>query len=303
MVNVNRGFVYRARVGATESGESVLAFHVARYRHSDEAAWRAAMEEGRVLVNGRRATAEQLLSAGDELEFHRPPWEEPPAPTSFAVAYEDDDVLIAIKPAGLQVLPAGPFSERTLLTLVRESDVARRAAAPAHRLGRGTSGLIAFGKTALARASLAKQLREFGAVKTYVAWVAGAELPQSFRARQPIGRVTHGPLTIHAAAERGKDSLTRVRVLRREPNCALVAAQPITGRPDQIRIHLAAAGAPIVGDPLFGPGGTPRSNAPPGEGGYLLHAAGLSFAHPASGRRVRLRSWPEWLDRPPLAVS
>src|SRR5690606_38962933 len=107
----------------------------------------------------------------------------------------------------------------------------------------GTSGLIAFGKTALGRASLARQLREFGAVKTYVAWVEGATLPPSFRARQPIGRLTHGPLKIHAAVEHGKASLTRVRVLRREAGCALVAAQPITGRPDQIRIHLAAAGA------------------------------------------------------------
>src|SRR5262249_37941656 len=114
--------------------------------------------------------------------------------------------------------------------------------------------------------------------------------------------------------EQGKPSLTRVRVLRREnarhgasdsgtgesagtrTERALVAAQPITGRPDQIRIHLAAAGAPIVGDPLFGPGGTPKSDAPPGEGGYLLHAAALSFAHPTSGARVKLRSRPEWLE-------
>jgi 23S rRNA pseudouridine1911/1915/1917 synthase len=85
-----------------------------------------------------------------------------------------------------------------------------------------------------------------------------------------------------------------VRVLRRERERLLVAAQPITGRPDQIRIHLAAAGAPIVGDPLFGPGGTPKSAVPPGAGGYLLHSAALSFTHPVSGARVRLRSRPEW---------
>lgn len=297
----NRGWVYRARVAPAHAGESVLAFHVGQFRHSDEAAWRVAIDDGRVLVNGRPAAAEQRLAVGDELEFHRPPWTEPAAPDTFGIAYEDEDVLVAVKPAGLQVLPAGPFSARTLLMLVRESDPSRRAAAPAHRLGRGTSGLIAFGKTALARASLARQLREFGAVKTYVAWVAGAGLPKSFRARQSIGRVAHGPLTIHAAAEHGKASLTRVRVLRREPGCALVAAQPITGRPDQIRIHLAAAGMPIVGDPLFGPGGTPMSDAPPGAGGYWLHAVGLSFAHPASGRRVRLRSWPDWMARLPFA--
>jgi 23S rRNA pseudouridine1911/1915/1917 synthase len=229
-------------------------------------------------------------------------------------------VLVVIKPAGLQVLPAGPFKARTLLELVRSSDLTRAAAAPAHRLGRGTSGLIAFGKTAEARSSLARQFRELALVKTYLAWVEGPRLPSSFAARQPIARLSHGPLQIFAAAPQGKPSLTRVRVLRREAagrevvdggavdgdacgsarpriERALVAAQPITGRPDQIRIHLAAAGAPIVGDPLFGPGGTPKSDVPPGEGGYLLHAAALSFAHPTSGARVKLRSRPEWLQR------
>jgi len=322
MQNANRGYVYRSRVGELDAGHTVLAYHVARFRHSDEAAWRESIEHGRVLVNGRRVAADQELRTGDDLEFHRPPWREPDAPERFDVAFEDEHVLIVVKPAGLQVLPAGPFKARTLLELVRSSDVSRAGAAQAHRLGRGTSGLIAFGKTASARSSLARQFRELALVKTYLAWVEGERLPDSFAARQPIARVAHGPLQIFAAAEQGKPSLTRVRVLRREPVAhalsaarrsmasaaedhgvgngarterALVAAQPITGRPDQIRIHLAAAGAPIVGDPLFGPGGTPKSDAPPGEGGYLLHAAALSFAHPASGARVKLRSRPEWL--------
>ena len=296
MSTTNAGWIYRTRVSPEAAGASVLAFHVARYRHSDESAWRAAIDLGRVLVNGRRAHAEQPLAAGDELEFHRPPWREPDAPESFAVAFEDEHVLVVVKPANLQVLPAGPFSARTLLALVRSSDTSRREAAPAHRLGRGTSGLIAFGKTQQARSSLSRQLREFSLGKTYLAWTSGAHLPSSFAARQPIARVPHGPLTIHAAAPHGRESLTRVRVLRRAPARTLVAAQPITGRPDQIRIHLAAAGAPIVGDPLFGPGGVPKSDAPPGAGGYLLHSAGLKFAHPQSGARITLRSLPDWLD-------
>jgi 23S rRNA pseudouridine1911/1915/1917 synthase len=291
----NEGFVYRTRVAADAAGSSVLAFHVARFRHSDEATWRAAIDLGRVLVNGRRAAPNEVLAAGDELEFHRPPWREPEAPESFGVAFEDEHVLVAVKPAGLQVLPAGPFSARTLLELVRASHASRAEAAPAHRLGRGTSGLIAFGKSALGRSSLTRQLRELTFGKTYLAWVEGARLPGSFAAQQPIARLLHGPLTIHAAAPHGRPSLTRVRVLRREGERTLVAAQPITGRPDQIRIHLAAAGAPIVGDPLFGPGGVPKSDAPPGQGGYLLHAARLSFTHPATGVRVRLSSLPDWL--------
>jgi 23S rRNA pseudouridine1911/1915/1917 synthase len=273
----------------------VLAFHVERYRHSDEAAWRAAIDAGRVLVNGQRVRPEDALAAGDALEFHRAPWREPDAPESFAVAFEDEHVLVVSKPAGLQVLPAGPFSARTLLELVRASDASRREAAPAHRLGRGTSGLIAFGKTALGRSSLSRQLRELTLGKTYLAWVEGARLPASFAARQPIARIAHGPLTIHAAAAHGRPALTRVRVLRRVGTRTLVAAQPITGRPDQIRIHLAAAGAPIVGDPLFGPGGVPKSDVPPGAGGYWLHSAGLSFDHPRTGARIRLRSRPHWL--------
>ena len=296
MSTTNTGWIYRTRVSPEAAGASVLAFHVARYRHSDESAWRAAIDLGRVLVNGRRAHAEQPLAVGDELEFHRPPWREPDAPDSFAVAFEDEHVLVVVKPANLQVLPAGPFSARTLLALVRSSDASRSEAAPAHRLGRGTSGLIAFGKTAEARSSLSRQLREFSLGKTYLAWTSGVRLPSSFAARQPIARVPHGPLMIHAAASHGRASLTRVRVLRRADERTLVAAQPITGRPDQIRIHLAAAGAPIVGDPLFGPGGVPKSNAPPGAGGYLLHSAGLKFAHPQSGARVTLRSLPDWLN-------
>jgi 23S rRNA pseudouridine1911/1915/1917 synthase len=293
----NQGFVYRARVSPDAAGSTVLAFHVARFRHSDEAAWRAAIESGRVLVNGLRVPAHLSLRAGDELTFHRAPWREPEAPESFDVAFEDEHVLVVVKPAGLQVLPAGPFSARTLLALVRASHASRATAAPAHRLGRGTSGLIAFGKSELARASLARQFRELKPVKTYLAWVEGDSLPTSFVARQPIARVAHGPLRIHVAAEHGRASLTRVRVLRRERERTLVAAQPITGRPDQIRIHLAAAGAPIVGDPLFGLGGVPKSDAPPGRGGYLLHSAGLQFVHPASNARVRLRSLPAWVER------
>jgi 23S rRNA pseudouridine1911/1915/1917 synthase len=294
-VSTNRGFVYRARVTADAAGQSVLAFHVSRFRHSDEARWRDAIAEGRVLVNGRCVPPDEPLAAGDELEFHRPPWQEPEAPESFGVAFEDEHVLVVEKPPGLQVLPAGPFSERTLLALVRASDATRATAAPAHRLGRGTSGLMVFGKTELSRAELARQFRELVPVKTYLAWVAGAVLPDSFVATQPIARMAHGPLSIHVAAETGRASRTRVRVLRREAERMLVAAQPITGRPDQIRIHLAAAGAPIVGDPLFGPGGTPKSDATPGAGGYLLHAAALSFPHPATGVRIKLRSQPPWL--------
>ncbi len=294
---LNQGYVYISRAGRSDAGLDVLAYHVARFPHSSREIWRREIEAGRVLVNDRVAACEQVLLAGDRLQFRRPPWEEPDAPRRFRVVYEDDHVLLVEKPAGLQVLPAGPFTASTLLYLVQGSDASRADSAPVHRLGRGTSGLVLFGKTAASRAVLSSQFSARSARKTYLALAAGIGLPSSCIARHPIGKRSHGPLRIDCVQSDGKPSITRLRVLARDVSrgSSLVAAQPITGRPDQIRIHLAACGAPLVGDPLYGPGGVPCSNARPGQGGYFLHAAALRVTHPATGRVLKVRSRPEWL--------
>ena len=288
--------MYRARVGADGDGAEVLAYHAARFAHVSLEGWRDEIVAGRVRVNDRVAEEGVLLRAGDRLAFERAPWDEPAAPLDFGVVHEDDDVLAVEKPAGLQVLPAGPFTSSTLLRLVQTSEPGRRESAPVHRLGRGTSGLILFGKHAAARAALSAQFRDLRARKTYLALAKGTALPDSCVARHPIGARAHGPLRVHCADPAGKPSMTRLRVLARDAGCdrSLVAAQPITGRPDQIRIHLAACGAPLVGDPLFGVGGVPCSDATPGAGGYFLHSTALSVIHPATGRWLKLRSLPDW---------
>jgi 23S rRNA pseudouridine1911/1915/1917 synthase len=292
----NDGLVYHAQVSGAEAGELALEFHVRRFKHSSREEWRARFAAGAIRRNGRVATEDEVLASGDKLEFWREPWDEPAAPQDFTVVFEDEDVLALEKPAGLQVLPAGPFSRSTLLELVRASAPERASAAPAHRLGRGTSGLIVFGKSTRARRALAHDFRTFAVQKTYLAWAEGSALSASLHARQPIGTRPHGPLTLACVEPDGQPSLTRLRVLRRERERMLIAAQPITGRANQIRIHSAACGAPLVGDPLYGPGGVPKSNATAAAGGYLLHAAALSFRHPADGRRIKLRSRPAWLE-------
>jgi len=297
-MSLNGGYVYRDEVQRADAGTQVLAYHVARFQHSSSATWRRAIESGQVRVNGRVAACEQLLGAGDQLEFHREPWVEPESPRDFRVVHEDPDVLVVDKPAGLQVLPAGSLLENTLLRLVQASSPARALSAPVHRLGRGSSGLVLFGQHAAARAYLSAQFVDFRATKTYLALARGTELPISCIARHPIGTRPHGPLEIACVVPGGRPSVTRLRVLARDraADRSLVAAQPITGRPDQIRIHLAACGAPLVGDPLFGVGGVPiSSSVRPGDGGYFLHASALSVLHPATGRLLKLRSRPAWL--------
>lgn len=296
---MNSGYVYRSRAQSEDAGRSVLAYHLAHFAHTQRDGWESTIAAGLVRVNGRVATCELVLRAGDLVEFHRPPWEEPHAPLDFRVVHEDESVLVVEKPSGLQVLPAGPFLEHTLWHQVRASALQRADASPVHRLGRGTSGLVLFGLTREARSSLSRQFRANEPCKTYLALVRGTELRQTIQARHPIGPMPHGALTVWCVRPdgAGKASHTRIRVLERDRarDRSLVAAQPITGRPDQIRVHLAACGAPIVGDELFAPGGGIASDVTPGHGGYFLHAAGLRFLHPTSGSTLKLRSRPAWL--------
>ncbi|MGH9324714.1 MAG: RNA pseudouridine synthase, partial [Vicinamibacteria bacterium] len=116
---LNRGFEYRERLGSQAKGRTVLAYLTDRYRHSSEGEWRRRIESGQVLVAGVPAAALRELASGETLVFRRPPWQEPSAPTSFAVLYRDDDVLAVAKPAGLPTLPGGGFLENTLLARVK----------------------------------------------------------------------------------------------------------------------------------------------------------------------------------------
>jgi 23S rRNA pseudouridine1911/1915/1917 synthase len=208
------------------------------------------------------------------------------------VIHRDDDLLAVAKPPGLPTLPGGGFLESTLLRLVRRLDP---AASPLHRLGRWTSGLVLFARTPAARAGLTRQWTAGTVGKRYRALASGDPGEDELRVEVPIGPVSHALLgTIHAAADDGKASSTRIRVLERREGAFLCDVWIATGRPHQIRIHLAAAGHPLVGDPLYPAGGVPCADcrALPGDPGYLLHAAELRFTHPRTGAPIVIECAP-----------
>ena len=289
---MNKGFTYTELITARGEGCAVLDHLAARYAHTSRQDWRARIEAGLVRLGERPAAAEELLQKGQRLSWHRPPWEEPPAPLACAVLYEDDDLLAVAKPSGLPTLPGGGFLEHTLLALVRRR---HPAASPVHRLGRGTSGLVLFARTSEACRTLCDALREHRMTKTYLALAQGWPTEEAFTVAVPIGPIAHPSLgSVHAASLQGKPATSHVRVLERRGPDILVEVRIETGRPHQIRIHLAACGHPLVGDPLYAPGGGLREGptALPGDEGYLLHALRLTFPHPCTGLQLTLACQP-----------
>lgn len=299
-MQLNQGWIYRDRISTRYQGWTVLDYYSERYPHSSRGDWGDRLHQGQIHLNGQPTTATTILAPGQTLTYHRPPWCEPPAPLDFALLHSDPDFLLIAKPSGLPVLPGGGFLEHTLLFQLRQQypDIA-----PIHRLGRGTSGMMIWARTALARQELSRQIREREMVKVYRALVADWSHGEHLTITQPIGKLPHPTLgTVYGATE-GMAAESRVERLGEKAGVILAVTIP-TGRPHQIRIHLAAAGHPLLGDPLYVAGGGvnlslhPETGtyAVPGDCGYWLHAHRLSFHHPRTGEGLRFDCSPP----PPL---
>lgn len=294
---LNRGFTYTETIGERGQGRTLLEHLALRYTHTTEGGWRERIVAGKVTVDGITAPPESVLRRGQVVAWTRPPWEEPEAPLVYAVLYEDEALLAVAKPSGLPTLPGAGYLENTLLSLVRRRTP---AASPVHRLGRGTSGLVLFAKTPEAMRAISNAWREHRVKKVYRALVAGMPERDEFVVKTPIGPVPHPAVgVVHAATPEGKPARSVVRVIERREGSALVEVQIETGRPHQIRIHMAACGHPLVGDPLYVAGGGIREGkaALPGDTGYLLHAMRLVLPHPATGEPFDVECLPPCILR------
>jgi 23S rRNA pseudouridine1911/1915/1917 synthase len=322
---LNGGWVYRDPIEASVA--SAVAFLAARHPHSSGEVWRERLAGGEILRNGVTLRQDTPLAPGDQLSWCRPPWWEGAVPGTWRVVHDDGDLHVIDKPAGLPVLPAGGWLEHTVLRLLerRHRHDPCGAPRPVHRLGRFTSGLLVCARQRATRRWLSARLREStsalardgglaregsrteetgvpaaasGCQKVYQALLVRGGLPPELAAgepltiRTPIGRRPHdrlGWIWCAALEPHPGDlpALSTLTLLERGADSDRVEVAIASGRPHQIRIHCAAIGAPLLGDPLYGSGGLARPEALPGDGGYHLRAQRLALLAP-DGSWLRL---------------
>lgn len=252
------------------------------------------IKEKRVSVNGSPQPARHLVEKGQVVNVSMPAFTSLPAAAGDALPllYEDENLLVINKPAGLVVHPAGPHKEGTVVQLLWPKLAAgwtdRSFTSPrpgvVHRLDRGTSGVMALAKTPAAAENLSRQFEKRTVEKIYWALLHGIPTTQQGRVRSHVGRSRQSPNRMSVDSP-GRLSETLFSVLARFPKkgergMALVEVHPLTGRTHQIRVQLTALGHPLVGDALYG--ATDGLSERP-----LLHALSLSLDHPQTGRRMR----------------
>ena len=247
--------------------------------------------DGYITVNDRMAKAGLKLSIGDRVDIIIPP----PAPSPLSpeaipldIIYEDDDLLVVDKPAGLAVHPAPGHPGHTLVNallshlpgLAETSDSLRPGIV--HRLDKDASGIMVVAKNNAAQLNLIDQFKARSVVKAYLVLVKGHLTPDDGVIEAPIGRDPRNRKRMAVVAE-GREARTRYHVIKYIGNYTLLEVRTETGRTHQIRVHLLAIGYPVVGDATYGVKSDYLSR-------QFLHACRLGFKLPSTGEYVEFTS-------------
>ena len=257
-------------------------------------ALKSAKWNGRIFLNGETVRADAKVSAWDTVEIEwaedAPVYTLKPFAMPVEVPWEDEHLLIAVKPAGVASQSSRNHPDDSLENAVyaRFGCPDNFIYRPVNRLDKGTGGLMAIARTPHAQHLLQKQLHTSAFRRRYLAWTDGRPAKDEGILDFPIAKAP-GATVKRIVSIEGKPSRTKYRVLREQGNGALVLLELETGRTHQIRVHLSHIGCPVKGDFLYG---TELPEAFPGC--FALHSALLEVRHPVTGELIRVTSLPEW---------
>ncbi len=247
--------------------------------------------DGYITVNDHMAKASIKLNICDRVNIVIPPT--PPSPLApeaipLNIIYEDDDLLVIDKPAGLAVHPAPGHPSHTLVNAILShfphlADISNSLRPGiVHRLDKDTSGVMLVAKNGMAQANLGEQFKAHSVVKAYLVLVKGHLTPKNGVIEAAIGRDPRNRKRMAIVAE-GREARTEYGVVNYIGNYTLLEVRPETGRTHQIRVHLSAIGYPVVGDKVYGVKSTYLSR-------QFVHASRLGFKLPSSGEYVEFES-------------
>jgi 23S rRNA pseudouridine1911/1915/1917 synthase len=248
------------------------------------------IDAGSVLVDGRARPKRHALTGGEQVTVT--PTQTPEAveasPAPYAVAYEDEHLLIIDKPAGVVVHPARGHRTGTLAQALAgrgaEGGAESWRAGIVHRLDRDTSGLLVVAKSDAVHRALKALLAERKLRREYAALVSGHPEARTGTIDAPIGRDRRNRVLMSIDTDEPREARTHFELERLLPRAALLRVTLETGRTHQIRVHLAAIGHPVCGDPQYGKAGEYGLER------QFLHAARLAFTHPVTGVEVDVSS-------------
>ena len=255
------------------------------------------IEQGEITVAGGVVKAAHKLRAGERIEGRVP--EPTPARVEaqaipLVILYEDADLVVVDKPAGMVVHPAAGHAAGTLVNALlhhcRDLSGVGGELRPGivHRIDKDTSGVLVVAKHDQAHRALAAQWKVHSIDREYLALVRGAPRTASGSVDAPIGRHPTDRKRMSTHAKISRSAVTHWKVEERLRDATLLRVRLETGRTHQIRVHMASISLPVLGDPVYGGGRSlPQAR---GLGRQALHAALLGFTHPTSGERVRLES-------------
>ena len=252
------------------------------------------IEDGEILVNGQEKKISYKTKQGDVIEIHIPEAKEinlKAQDIPLDVVYEDDDIIVVNKPKGMVVHPANGNPDGTLVNAVMSLCKGSLSGIGGeirpgivHRLDKDTSGLIIIAKNDVAHINLSKQIKDRRVKKIYIALVKGNVSENEATVNMPIGRSTKDRKKM-AVRKDGKKAITHFKVLKRYGKYTLLELKIDTGRTQQIRVHMAEIGHPVVGDMIYSNG---RNEF--GIEGQMLHAKSLDFQHPVTGKQIHLEA-------------